>query len=114
MKLWFGRERGLSKSRACVFLEKRGQVALHVIGGRGVTLDNSLCSMMASGFSKFTGYLKVTMGSLDIKETVEVTGQDIEVHRAACGGFCSEVRVGEKYRPVVFWAIYNLQSVEKI
>jgi len=76
---------------------KRGQVALHVIGGRGVTLDNSLCAMMASGFSSLLAYLKVTMASLDIKTTVEVTGKGIEVHRAACGGFfVPEVRVGER------------------
>jgi predicted deacylase len=76
---------------------KRGQVALHVIGGRGVTLDNSLCAMMASGFSSLLAHLNITMGSLDTNTSAEVTQLEIELHRAACGGFfVPEVRVGER------------------
>ena len=76
---------------------QRGQTALHVIGGRGVTLDNSLCSMMASGFSNLLAYLNVTTAMSSMQETIEVTKQEIEVHRAACGAFfVPEVRVGER------------------
>ena len=75
---------------------KRGQVALHVIGGRGITLDNSLCSMMASGFSNLLAHLQLTTAMSKHQPNVEVTKQDIEVHRAACGSFfVPEVRVGE-------------------
>lgn len=76
---------------------QRGQVALHVIGGRGVTLDNSLCSIMASGFSSLLAYLNITMATNSASETIEVTKKEVEIHRAACGAFfVPEVRVGEQ------------------
>ena len=62
-----------------------------------MTLDNSLCSIMASGFSNLLAHLNITTATTDSQSTIEVTKREIEVHRAACGAFfVPEVRVGEQ------------------
>ena len=98
--LWKRSGEYLKKRGLVASWRNRGQVALHVIGGRGVTLDNSLCSTMATGFSNLLAHLKVTMATLDNQSCLEVTQDNIEVHRAACGGFfVPEVRVGTRVQP---------------
>ena len=77
-----------------------GRRALHVVGGRGITLDTRLSGMMARGLSRLLAHVGM-MPSVGPSETVaDVSRPDIEVHRAMCGGFyVSEVRVGDVVQP---------------
>lgn len=79
-----------------------GRKALHVVGGRGVTLDNRLATTMANGLSNLLGHLgicaQVDMGKMSV--TADVTHGEVETHRASCGGFfVAEVRVGDPVKP---------------
>ncbi len=76
------------------------RLALHVIGGRGVTLDTKLSTSIAHGLSGLLAHLKV-MPALGRPMTVaDVTRADIESHRAPCGGFfVPEIRVGDRVKP---------------
>ena len=78
-----------------------GRKALHMVGGRGITLDNRHATTMANGLFNLLGHLGVCghMGSgMDI--VADVTHADVEAHRASCGGFfVAEVRVGDPVQP---------------
>ena len=77
-----------------------GKTAFRVIGGRGITLDNRLASKMAAGLLGLLSNLGVMNSMMNFENIVEVTNEDIEFHRARCGGFfVPEVRVGERVQP---------------
>lgn len=77
-----------------------GRHALHVIGGRGITLDTSLSTMIARGLSGVLSHLKIMPALGEAATVADVTHADIETHRASCGGFfVPEVRVGDRVRP---------------
>jgi len=73
-----------------------GRLALHVMGGRGITLDSGHSTVMARGLSRLMAHLGL-VHSIESSETVaDVTRTEVEVHRAMCGGFfVPEVRVGK-------------------
>lgn len=74
----------------------RGQLALHVIGGRGTTLDSKLATQMADGLVNVLTHLKMIKSSGIPKSTLEIESENVESIRADCGGFfIPEVRVGE-------------------
>ena len=77
-----------------------GRDALHVLGGRGITLDSRLSTMVARGLMRMLSHMGILQGS-DPSETVaEVTYSDIEAHRASVGGFfVADVRVGDQVHP---------------
>jgi predicted deacylase len=77
-----------------------GRQALHVVGGRGITLDTRLAGTVARGLSRLLAHMGM-MPSVGPSETVaDVSRVDIETHRAPCGGFfVSEVRVGDQVQP---------------
>jgi len=78
-----------------------GRKALHVVGGRGITLDNRHATTMANGLANLLGHLGIS-ANLDSPMTVigDVTHSDVETHRASCGGFfVAEVRVGDRVEP---------------
>jgi len=79
-----------------------GRKALHVVGGRGITLDSGHSTTMANGLSNLLGHLGISarmdMGGSGI--VADVTHAEVGVHRAGCGGFfVAEVRVGDLVRP---------------
>jgi len=77
-----------------------GREALHVIGGRGITLDTSLSTMLARGLSGLLSHLKIMPALGEPATVADVTHAAISVHRAPCGGFfVPEVRVGHKVAP---------------
>lgn len=77
-----------------------GRHALHVIGGRGITLDTSLSTMLARGLSGLLAHLKIMPALGEPSTVADITHAGIEVHRAPCGGFfVPEVRVGDRVRP---------------
>ena len=74
-----------------------GRNALHIVGGRGITLDNRHATTMANGLFNLLGHLGVCtamdMGGMAV--SADVTHAEVETHRASCGGFfVAEVRVG--------------------
>lgn len=74
----------------------RGQTALHVIGGRGTTLDSALATQMADGLVNLLAYLKIITSSGPPKTTLEIENINVQSIRADCGGFfIPEVRVGQ-------------------
>jgi len=74
-----------------------GRRALHVIGGRGITLDTSLSPRMARGLSRLLAHLGIMPALGESATVADVTHADIETHRAPCGGFfVPEVRVGDR------------------
>lgn len=78
-----------------------GRKALHMVGGRGITLDNRHATTMANGLFNLLGHLGVCsqMGS-GMDTLADVTHADVEAHRANCGGFfVAEVRVGDPVQP---------------
>ena len=79
-----------------------GRRALHVVGGRGITLDSGHSTTMASGLNNLLGHLGIC-AAMDMGgggTAADVTHGEIEVHRAGCGGFfVAEVRVGDEVRP---------------
>jgi uncharacterized protein len=80
----------------------QGRRALHVVGGRGITLDRGLSTTMANGLNNLLGHLGICsrMDMGDAGTAADVTHAEVEVHRAGCGGFfVAEVRVGDEVRP---------------
>jgi predicted deacylase len=77
-----------------------GHRALHVVGGRGITLDTGHSTTLAHGLSRLLAHLGIGT-ALDHGETVaDVTHADIETHRSPCGGFfVPDVRVGDRVEP---------------
>ena len=79
---------------------QEGRHALHVLGGRGMTLDLRLSTMIARGLTRLMSHLGI-LGACEPPETVaEITHAEVETHRAPVGGFfVAEVRVGDRVRP---------------
>ncbi|MAY81616.1 MAG: hypothetical protein CL930_12635 [Deltaproteobacteria bacterium] len=79
-----------------------GRRALHVVGGRGITLDNRHATTMANGLSNLLGHMGICR-AMDMGGTgtlADVTHAQVETHRASCGGFfVAEVRVGDEVKP---------------
>lgn len=77
-----------------------GRHALHVVGGRGITLDTGHSATIARGLKRLLAH-RGHLRSSDPTETVaDVTRTQIETHRAPCGGFfVPEVRVGARVKP---------------
>ena len=78
-----------------------GRKALHVVGGRGITLDNRHATTMANGLANLLGHLGISANMDSPMETAgDVTHADVDAHRASCGGFfVAEVRVGDMVKP---------------
>lgn len=78
-----------------------GRKALHVVGGRGITLDNRHATTMANGLANLLGHLGISANMESPMETAgDVTHADVDAHRASCGGFfVAEVRVGDVVKP---------------
>ena len=79
-----------------------GRRALHVVGGRGITLDNRHATTMANGLSNLLGHMGIcrAMDMGGAGTLADVTHAQVETHRASCGGFfVAEVRVGDEVKP---------------
>lgn len=77
-----------------------GRQGLHVLGGRGITLDSRLSTMLARGLMRLLGHLGILQGTDPSETAAEVTHGDIETHRASVGGFfVAEVHVGDEVKP---------------
>ena len=77
-----------------------GRKALHVVVGRGITLDSSLARETAQGFSRLLAHLEIVHTAPEGTTVADVTRADIESHRApCCGFFVPEVRVGHPVKP---------------
>ena len=78
-----------------------GRNALHIVGGRGITLDNRHATTMANGLANLLGHLGIS-ANMDSPMSIigDVTHANVETHRASCGGFfVAEVRVGDIVKP---------------
>ena len=78
-----------------------GRNALHIVGGRGITLDNRHATTMANGLANLLGHLGIS-ANMDSPMSIigDVTHANVETHRASCGGFfVAEVRVGDMVKP---------------
>ena len=74
----------------------RGQTALHLIGGRGTTLDSKLATRMAAGLVNLLAHLNIIRSSSPSQTTMEIENANVQSIRADCGGFfIPEVRVGD-------------------
>ncbi|MDP6933899.1 MAG: succinylglutamate desuccinylase/aspartoacylase family protein, partial [Myxococcota bacterium] len=74
-----------------------GSKALHVVGGRGITLDTGLSTTLAGGLARLLGHLGIITATGAGENLADVTHGDIETHRSTCGGFfVPEVRVGDR------------------
>ncbi len=79
---------------------QRGQMSLHVVGGRGVTLDTRLSTKMAASISSLLSHMGIMNSMMNIQTLADVTTNEIDTHRAPLGGFfVPEVRVGERVLP---------------
>ena len=77
-----------------------GRHALHVVGGRGITLDTEHSSTLARGLNRLLSSLGLTPPIGPVETVADVTRSEIETHRAPCGGFfVPEVRVGARVKP---------------
>jgi predicted deacylase len=79
-----------------------GRKALHIVGGRGITLDNRHATTMANGLFNLLGHMGICtpmdMGGMGV--AADVTHAEVETHRASCGGFfVAEVHVGDAVKP---------------
>ena len=76
-----------------------GRKALHVVGGRGLTLDSRLSAILAGGLSGLLSHLGIVPSIGQAGTVADVAHADIDTHRAPCGGFfISEVRVGDNVK----------------
>ncbi len=74
-----------------------GRTALHVVGGRGITLDTSHSTTLANGLSRLLAHLGMGPARGEGETIADVTSADIEAHRSTYGGFfVPEVRVGDR------------------
>jgi predicted deacylase len=79
---------------------ERGIQALHMVGGRGSTLDTGHATTLARGLSRLLGSLGIAHAWEDGETIADVTHTEIDTYRAACGGFfVPEVRVGDMVSP---------------
>lgn len=77
-----------------------GRKALHVVTGRGITLDTSLAGQTAQGFSRLLAHLGIVSHAPEGEILADVTRNEVETHRAPVGGFfVPEVRVGHIVKP---------------
>jgi predicted deacylase len=77
-----------------------GRHALHVVGGRGITLDTEHSGTLARGLNRLLSSLGLTPPIGPGETVADVTRGEIETHRAPCGGFfVPEVRVGARVKP---------------
>lgn len=94
--LWKRKELGTASSLLRAWTD-RGQQALHIIGGRGTTLDGSLAVKMADGLMELFSYLGIMKSFSSGTTIVDIESKDVLSIRAECGGFfVPEVRVGER------------------
>ena len=76
---------------------QRSQLALHIVGGRGTTLDSSLATIMADGITNLLSYMNIMNAIKNEHMVADVVSDNVEGYRASCGGFfVPEVRVGDK------------------
>ncbi|MBM75454.1 MAG: hypothetical protein CMK59_08625 [Proteobacteria bacterium] len=75
----------------------RGQTALRVVGGRGITLDTKLSTKMAAGLSRMLAAQGIMQALMGTEQSVDISSENISSYRADVGGFfVPEVRVGQK------------------
>lgn len=74
-----------------------GRQALHVVGGRGITLDTSHSTTIADGLSRLLAHLGLGPARAEGHTLADVTHAEVETHRSLSGGFfVPEVRVGDR------------------
>jgi len=77
-----------------------GRHALHVVGGRGITLDTGHSATIARGLKRLLGHLGLVRHTDPPETLADVDRTDVGVHRAPTGGFfVPEVRVGAAVKP---------------
>jgi predicted deacylase len=78
-----------------------GRSALHVIGGRGATLDVDASRVLANGILRLLHHLEILPIAPDPGETVvDTTRTQVSYHYSAVGGFwVPEVRTGDRVKP---------------
>ncbi len=98
--LWRRPEDRLDSTGLVGAWRERGRFALHVLGGRGITLDSRLSTTVARGLMRMLAHLGILHGADPSETAAEVTHAEIETHRASVGGFfVAEVRVGDQVHP---------------
>jgi uncharacterized protein len=76
---------------------QRGHKALHVIGGRGMTLDSTLATKMADGITHLLSHMGIMIAMETGQTLADVSSKEVDDYRATCGGFfVPEVRVGDR------------------
>ena len=94
--IWRRAEEHINSSGLTGAWRMREQLALHVVGGRGITLDNRLATKMAGGLTSLLTATGVMSTTTNMTTMVDVTSREVDVYRAGCGGFfVPEVRVGD-------------------
>jgi len=78
-----------------------GRSALHIVGGRGATLDLGSARTMANGIFRLLHHLGVLSVQPDAGKTVvDTTKARVSYHYSSVGGFwVPEVRVGDRVAP---------------
>ncbi len=77
-----------------------GRKALHVVGGRGITLDTGHSATIAAGLARLLAALGIISDTGKGELIADVTRSQVETHRAPYGGFfVPEVRVGTRVKP---------------
>jgi Predicted deacylase len=77
-----------------------GRKALHVVAGRGITLDTGHSNTTARGLNRLLAHLGLMKAAGPPETVADVTRGEVESHRAAHGGvFVPEVRVGDRVSP---------------
>jgi predicted deacylase len=76
-----------------------GRHGLHVVGGRGITLDKGHSTTIANGLARLLSHMGMLPHPGDGEILADVTHGEVEIHRAICGGFfVPEVRVGDRVK----------------
>jgi predicted deacylase len=76
-----------------------GRHALHLVGGRGITLDTSHSATLARGLGRLLAHLGILAHHGESETVADVTRNEVDTLRASCGGFfVPEVRVGDRVR----------------
>ena len=98
--VWRRPGEGLSSNGLIGAWRGAGRKALHVVVGRGITLDTSLAGQTAQGLTRLLAHLGIVSTAPDGETVADVTRTEVETHRAPVGGFfVPEVRVGHAVRP---------------
>ena len=75
---------------------QRGQMALRIMGGRGITLDAKLSTRMADGLSSILASMGILKAKPPSSESLEIFNSQIHTFRASSGGFfVPDIRVGD-------------------